>query len=87
VAIDYDPRAQRGNQVNRIKLMLSVAFKNLGLLSQCLRPAVDWQVSFISNSVKMNGCPCYARPTAARLDAMQISPVCRRCCAALRHKL
>jgi len=31
VAIDYDPGASEVNQVNRIKLMLSVAFKNLGL--------------------------------------------------------
>ncbi len=31
VAIDYDPGASEVNQLNRIKLMLSVAFKNLGL--------------------------------------------------------
>ncbi|GEP66439.1 2-hydroxyglutaryl-CoA dehydratase [Clostridium beijerinckii] len=30
VAIDYDPGASNVNQLNRIKLMLSVAFKNLG---------------------------------------------------------
>ena len=29
VAIDYDPGASNVNQLNRIKLMLSVAFKNL----------------------------------------------------------
>ncbi|HNX91970.1 MAG TPA: hypothetical protein PKI17_00480, partial [Syntrophomonas sp.] len=28
-AIDYDPGASEVNQLNRIKLMLSVAFKNL----------------------------------------------------------
>ncbi|HHV42279.1 MAG TPA: 2-hydroxyglutaryl-CoA dehydratase, partial [Clostridiaceae bacterium] len=31
VAIDYDPGASEVNQLNRIKLMLSVAFKSLGL--------------------------------------------------------
>jgi predicted CoA-substrate-specific enzyme activase len=31
VAVDYDPGASEVNQLNRIKLMLSVAFKNLGL--------------------------------------------------------
>lgn len=31
VAIDYDPGASEVNQLNRIKLMLSVAFKNLGI--------------------------------------------------------
>ena len=30
VAVDYDPGASEVNQINRIKLMLSVAFKNLG---------------------------------------------------------
>lgn len=29
VAIDYDPGASEVNQINRIKLMLAVAFKNL----------------------------------------------------------
>ena len=29
VAIDYDPGASEVNQLNRIKLMLSVAFSNL----------------------------------------------------------
>ena len=29
VAVDYDPGASNVNQLNRIKLMLSVAFKNL----------------------------------------------------------
>ena len=29
VAVDYDPGASEVNQLNRIKLMLSVAFKNL----------------------------------------------------------
>ena len=29
VAIDYDPGASETNQLNRIKLMLSTAFKNL----------------------------------------------------------
>lgn len=29
VAIDYDPGASNVNQLNRIKLMLSVAFKNI----------------------------------------------------------
>ena len=29
VAIDYDPGAREVNQLNRIKLMLSTAFKNL----------------------------------------------------------
>ena len=29
VAIDYDPGASEVNQLNRIKLMMSVAFKNL----------------------------------------------------------
>ena len=29
VAIDYDPGASEVNQLNRIKLMLSTAFKNL----------------------------------------------------------
>ena len=29
IAIDYDPGASRVNQINRIKLMMSVAFKNL----------------------------------------------------------
>ncbi|MEK6265142.1 MAG: hypothetical protein N2B06_10315, partial [Clostridium sp.] len=28
-AIDYDPGASEVNQINRIKLMMSVAFKNL----------------------------------------------------------
>jgi len=31
VAVDYDPGASEVNQLNRIKLMLSVAFKNLNL--------------------------------------------------------
>ena len=31
VAVDYDPGASEVNQLNRIKLMLSVAFKNMGL--------------------------------------------------------
>ncbi len=31
VPVDYDPGASEVNQLNRIKLMLSVAFKNLGL--------------------------------------------------------
>jgi predicted CoA-substrate-specific enzyme activase len=30
VAVDYDPGASEVNQINRIKLMLSAAFKNLG---------------------------------------------------------
>ncbi len=30
LAVDYDPGASQVNQLNRIKLMLSVAFKNLG---------------------------------------------------------
>ena len=30
MAVDYDPGASEVNQLNRIKLMLSVAFKNLG---------------------------------------------------------
>ena len=30
VAVDYDPGASEVNQLNRIKLMLSVAFKNMG---------------------------------------------------------
>ena len=29
IAVDYDPGASEVNQLNRIKLMLSVAFKNL----------------------------------------------------------
>jgi predicted nucleotide-binding protein (sugar kinase/HSP70/actin superfamily) len=29
VAIDYDPGASNVNQLNRIKLMMSTAFKNL----------------------------------------------------------
>ncbi|MGL5869630.1 hypothetical protein, partial [Clostridium chrysemydis] len=29
VAVDYDPGASEVNQINRIKLMLSVAFKKL----------------------------------------------------------
>ena len=29
VAIDYDPGASEVNQLNRIKLMLSTAFKNM----------------------------------------------------------
>ena len=29
VAIDYDPGASETNQLNRIKLMLSTAFKNM----------------------------------------------------------
>ena len=29
VAVDYDPGASEVNQLNRIKLMLSTAFKNL----------------------------------------------------------
>jgi predicted nucleotide-binding protein (sugar kinase/HSP70/actin superfamily) len=28
-AIDYDPGASEVNQINRIKLMMSIAFKNL----------------------------------------------------------
>ena len=31
VAVDYDPGASEVNQVNRIKLMMSVAFENLGI--------------------------------------------------------
>lgn len=31
IAIDYDPGASEVNQLNRIKLMMSTAFKNLGL--------------------------------------------------------
>jgi len=31
VAIDYDPGASQVNQLNRIKLMMSVAFENEGL--------------------------------------------------------
>ena len=31
VAIDYDPGASEVNQLNRIKLMLSTAKKNIGL--------------------------------------------------------
>jgi predicted nucleotide-binding protein (sugar kinase/HSP70/actin superfamily) len=30
VAVDYDPGASEVNQLNRIKLMMSAAFKNLG---------------------------------------------------------
>jgi predicted nucleotide-binding protein (sugar kinase/HSP70/actin superfamily) len=29
VAVDYDPGASEVNQLNRIKLMLSIAFKNI----------------------------------------------------------
>ena len=29
IAIDYDPGASNVNQLNRIKLMMSTAFKNL----------------------------------------------------------
>ena len=29
VAVDYDPGASEVNQINRIKLMMSVAFANL----------------------------------------------------------
>ena len=31
IAVDYDPGASEVNQLNRIKLMMSVAFKNLKL--------------------------------------------------------
>ena len=31
VAVDYDPGASEVNQINRIKLMLAVAFKNINL--------------------------------------------------------
>lgn len=31
VAIDYDPGASEVNQLNRIKLMMSVAFKNMNV--------------------------------------------------------
>ena len=31
VAIDYDPGASEVNQLNRIKLMMSVAFKNMNI--------------------------------------------------------
>ena len=31
VAVDYDPGASEVNQLNRIKLMLAVAFKNAGI--------------------------------------------------------
>jgi predicted nucleotide-binding protein (sugar kinase/HSP70/actin superfamily) len=31
VAVDYDPGASEVNQLNRIKLMISIAFKNLHL--------------------------------------------------------
>ena len=34
VAVDYDPGASEVNQLNRIKLMMSVAFKNLKVLQQ-----------------------------------------------------
>ena len=31
-AVDYDPGASEVNQLNRIKLMLAVAFKNAGIV-------------------------------------------------------
>lgn len=31
-AVDYDPGASEVNQLNRIKLMLAVAFKNAGII-------------------------------------------------------
>ena len=39
VAVDYDPGASEVNQLNRIKLMMSVAFKNLKVTQDNL-PAV-----------------------------------------------
>ena len=38
VAIDYDPGASETNQLNRIKLMLSTAFKNIGEKPQIETP-------------------------------------------------
>ena len=35
VAVDYDPGASEVNQINRIKLMLAVAFKNMNLENKC----------------------------------------------------
>lgn len=40
-AIDYDPGASEVNQLNRLKLMLSVAFKNMGIQSH---PAADTNI-------------------------------------------
>lgn len=39
-AIDYDPGASEVNQLNRIKLMLSVAFKNNNLLNKIHQPLI-----------------------------------------------
>ena len=39
VAVDYDPGASQVNQLNRIKLMMSVAFENEGLKREYAAPA------------------------------------------------
>ncbi len=51
VVIDYDPGAGEVNQLNRIKLMLSVAFKNLGLPGAM--PSVDDGLSRLASSPSM----------------------------------
>ena len=40
VAIDYDPGASEVNQLNRIKLMLSTANKNLSKNKMCIRDRI-----------------------------------------------
>ena len=45
VAVDYDPGASEVNQVNRIKLMMSVAFSNLRGEKKELPPELDEQSS------------------------------------------
>jgi len=49
VAIDYDPGASEVNQLNRIKLMLSVAFKNLGISEVIPSSGDGTNISFASS--------------------------------------
>ncbi len=50
VAIDYDPGASEVNQLNRIKLMLSVAFKNL-------REQEEGSIALENNRREKSTCP------------------------------
>ena len=52
VAIDYDPGASEVNQLNRIKLMLSVAFKNMNVTQTGYKCSKEIKIDI--NNLKTN---------------------------------
>lgn len=53
IAIDYDPGASEVNQLNRIKLMMSVAFKNMNVMQNRCKDRKEVVID-INNSINNN---------------------------------